>query len=118
MSSIDLVNITGHTPHFLSDSYYGNTDSRTCERCDPSCSECVGGSEDECLSCAAGLLYLRKEGRCLPSCPRGYHGDAEHETCEPCHASCRTCSGTGSHARVTKRTPSTVFVTVTPCSCS
>lgn len=85
---------TGHTPLFFSDSHYGNSHSRTCERCDPSCGECAGRSEDDCLSCAAGLLYLRKEGRCFPSCPRGYHSDAERDTCETCHASCRTCSGT------------------------
>lgn len=97
------VNVAGHAPLHLSDSHYGNTDSRTCERCDPSCNECMGGSEDGCLSCAPGLLYLRKEGRCLPSCPRGYHGDAEHGTCEPCHASCRTCSGTGPRATVANR---------------
>ncbi|XP_062333907.1 proprotein convertase subtilisin/kexin type 5 [Osmerus eperlanus] len=74
-------------------SYYGNAASRMCERCDPSCSECFGGAADECLSCAHRLLYLRKEGRCLSTCPQGHYRDSQHLTCEPCHPSCRSCSG-------------------------
>ncbi|XP_029372303.1 proprotein convertase subtilisin/kexin type 5 [Echeneis naucrates] len=77
--------------------HYGNTGSRTCEKCDPSCGECIGAGEESCLSCAPGLMYIRKEGRCLPSCPQGYYHEAAHRTCEPCHASCRACSGKGSH---------------------
>ncbi|KAL6096710.1 pcsk5 [Pungitius sinensis] len=74
-------------------SHYGNTGSGLCERCDPSCSECIGPEEDGCLSCAPGLVYMRREGRCLPSCPRGYYHDAAHGTCDACHASCKACSG-------------------------
>ncbi|KAM4634072.1 proprotein convertase subtilisin/kexin type 5 [Polymixia lowei] len=74
-------------------SHYGNVASRMCERCDPTCGECIGSGEDSCLSCALGLLYLRKESRCLPSCPQGHYRDPAHRTCESCHASCRTCSG-------------------------
>ncbi|XP_038130845.1 proprotein convertase subtilisin/kexin type 5 [Cyprinodon tularosa] len=73
--------------------HYGNPVSRICEKCDPSCSECIEGGEDSCLSCAPGLVYLRKEGCCLPFCPEGYHHDPAHRTCEPCHDGCRTCSG-------------------------
>ncbi|XP_035996608.1 proprotein convertase subtilisin/kexin type 5 [Fundulus heteroclitus] len=73
--------------------HYGNPVSRICEKCDPSCSECIEGGEEGCLSCVSGLVYLRKEGRCLLSCPEGYHHDLAHRTCEPCHAGCRTCSG-------------------------
>ncbi|XP_045923579.1 proprotein convertase subtilisin/kexin type 5-like [Micropterus dolomieu] len=79
-------------------SHYGNTSSRICEKCDPSCGECIGDREDSCLSCALGLIYLRKEGRCLPSCPQGYYHDIAHRTCEPCHTSCRTCSGKDSQS--------------------
>uniref|UniRef100_A0A673ZZ54 Proprotein convertase subtilisin/kexin type 5-like n=1 Tax=Salmo trutta TaxID=8032 RepID=A0A673ZZ54_SALTR len=74
-------------------SHYGNMTSRTCERCDPSCGECSGGRADGCLNCADGLLYLRKQGRCHSSCPQGHYQDSQHHTCEPCHSSCRTCSG-------------------------
>ncbi|XP_071751056.2 proprotein convertase subtilisin/kexin type 5 [Centroberyx gerrardi] len=79
-------------------SYYGNVASRMCERCDPSCGECIGGREDSCLSCTLGLLYLRKEGRCLATCPQGHHHDTVHRTCEPCHPSCKTCTGKQSQA--------------------
>ncbi|XP_014834699.1 PREDICTED: proprotein convertase subtilisin/kexin type 5-like [Poecilia mexicana] len=78
--------------------HYGNPDSKICEKCDPSCSECIKGGEDGCQSCAPGLVYLRKEGRCLPSCPLGYHHDAAHRTCEPCNAGCRACSGKASQS--------------------
>ncbi|CAB1318072.1 unnamed protein product [Coregonus sp. 'balchen'] len=79
-------------------SYYGNMTSRTCERCDPSCGECSGSRADDCLNCADGLLYLRKQGHCHSSCPQGHYQDSQHHTCEPCHSSCRTCSGKGSQA--------------------
>ncbi|XP_068190180.1 proprotein convertase subtilisin/kexin type 5 [Antennarius striatus] len=79
-------------------SHYGNTDSGMCDRCDPSCGECASGEEDGCLSCALGLVYLRGEGRCLPSCPPGFYEDSAHRKCEPCHASCRTCSGKDSRS--------------------
>ncbi|KAM4528249.1 proprotein convertase subtilisin/kexin type 5 [Odontesthes bonariensis] len=78
--------------------HYGNTASRMCEKCDPSCGECMEGGEDGCLSCAPGLIYLRKEAHCLPSCPQGYYHDPAHRTCEPCHASCRMCSGKSSQS--------------------
>ncbi|XP_067340936.1 proprotein convertase subtilisin/kexin type 5 isoform X1 [Channa argus] len=74
-------------------SHYENTVSGMCEKCDPSCGECIRAGENSCLSCASGLIFMRKEGRCLPSCPQGHHHDAVHKTCEPCHASCQTCSG-------------------------
>ncbi|KAM6902082.1 proprotein convertase subtilisin/kexin type 5 [Xenentodon cancila] len=76
--------------------HYGNTVTRMCEKCDPSCGECMEDGEDGCLSCPPGLIYLRKEGRCLPLCPQGYYHDSAHRTCEPCHASCRTCSASQS----------------------
>lgn len=77
----------------LSRSRYGNAGSGTCERCDPSCGECAGGGEDGCLSCAAGRVYLREEGRCLLSCPLGRYHHGAGGSCQPCHASCRSCSG-------------------------
>uniref|UniRef100_A0A8P4K715 Proprotein convertase subtilisin/kexin type 5a n=1 Tax=Dicentrarchus labrax TaxID=13489 RepID=A0A8P4K715_DICLA len=75
--------------------HYGNTGSRMCEKCDPSCGECIGGGEDGCLSCAPGLIYLRKEGRCLPSCPQGYYHDGSGHACEDCDSSCLECRGSG-----------------------
>lgn len=95
----NLIQFCAIHPNFPPDQFdsrYGNAGSRTCEMCDPSCGECVSGGEDGCMSCAPGLVHLRKEGRCLPSCPQGFYHDTVHRTCEPCHASCTTCSGTSS----------------------
>ncbi|KAM6984828.1 proprotein convertase subtilisin/kexin type 5 [Aplochiton taeniatus] len=90
-------------------SHYGNVASGACERCDPSCGECFAGGAEGCLSCAAGLLYLRKRGRCLPSCPHGHYHDGLHRTCEPCHASCGTCSGKGPLSCATCQAGYTLF---------
>ncbi|XP_076014522.1 proprotein convertase subtilisin/kexin type 5 [Genypterus blacodes] len=79
-------------------SHYGNGASRLCEKCDPSCGECIGGGEESCLSCVPGLLYLRREGRCLPACPPGFYHDVVHRTCEICQPSCKTCSGKNSQS--------------------
>ncbi|KAK7896490.1 hypothetical protein WMY93_021815 [Mugilogobius chulae] len=77
---------------------FGNPASRMCEKCDPSCSECLGPGEESCLSCTIGLVYLRKAGRCLPACPEGFYHDAQHGTCELCHATCKACSAKESHS--------------------
>ncbi|XP_054613481.1 proprotein convertase subtilisin/kexin type 5 isoform X1 [Dunckerocampus dactyliophorus] len=79
-------------------SHYGNTASRECEPCDPSCAECSGGGAGGCLSCALGLVYLQREGRCLASCPQGFYEDAGNAACKLCHASCASCSGKSSHS--------------------
>ncbi|XP_061555258.1 proprotein convertase subtilisin/kexin type 5-like [Phycodurus eques] len=77
-------------------SHYGNQASRACEPCDPTCSECSG--DGDCLSCAPGLVFMPREGRCLHACPRGFYhhrddDDDAYATCERCHGNCATCSG-------------------------
>uniref|UniRef100_A0A8L0DTH4 Proprotein convertase subtilisin/kexin type 5a n=1 Tax=Oncorhynchus mykiss TaxID=8022 RepID=A0A8L0DTH4_ONCMY len=73
---------------------YHNEQESTCEPCHEACATCCsGGRADGCLNCADGLLYLRKQGHCHSSCPQGHYQDNQHHTCEPCHSSCRTCSG-------------------------
>uniref|UniRef100_A0AAV2IUA6 EGF-like domain-containing protein n=1 Tax=Knipowitschia caucasica TaxID=637954 RepID=A0AAV2IUA6_KNICA len=78
--------------------HYGNAASGMCERCDITCRECLGPGEDSCLNCAVDLVFLRKAGRCLAVCPEGYYHDSAHGTCEPCHATCKACSGIESHS--------------------
>lgn len=34
--------------------YYGNTLSRKCEKCDPTCETCNGGKSSNCLTCLSG----------------------------------------------------------------
>ncbi|KAJ8402031.1 hypothetical protein AAFF_G00372660 [Aldrovandia affinis] len=76
-------------------SYYGNTSTGACERCDPSCGECSGAGDARCLSCRDGHLYLRTHGHCRLSCPPGHYPDSRERTCESCHSSCRTCTDKG-----------------------
>ncbi|CAL8278916.1 unnamed protein product [Merluccius merluccius] len=78
-------------------SHYGDVGSRACERCAAACGECLGSGEGECVSCPPGLLYLRSQRRCRLSCPLDHHRDPLHLTCEPCHASCKTCTGKEAH---------------------
>lgn len=40
-------------------------------------------------------MFVRKQGRCVFSCPEAYYHDKHHKTCEPCHTSCKTCTGRG-----------------------
>lgn len=46
-----------------------------------------------CVSCREGMIFVRKQGRCVFSCPEAYYHDKHHKTCEPCHTSCKTCTG-------------------------
>uniref|UniRef100_A0A8C2DGZ8 P/Homo B domain-containing protein n=1 Tax=Cyprinus carpio TaxID=7962 RepID=A0A8C2DGZ8_CYPCA len=68
--------------------------SRTCERCDESCAECLQAGAEVCVSCREGIVFIRKQGRCVSSCPDVYYHDTHHKTCEACHPSCTTCTGT------------------------
>uniref|UniRef100_A0A3B3CW80 Growth factor receptor domain-containing protein n=1 Tax=Oryzias melastigma TaxID=30732 RepID=A0A3B3CW80_ORYME len=71
-------------------SHFKNMNTMTCQQCDPSCSQCSGPGNQNCLKCRKGFVYLRKEGRCLQSCPEGYHVDRQ-SICQKCHPTCKTC---------------------------
>ncbi|XP_061658032.1 LOW QUALITY PROTEIN: proprotein convertase subtilisin/kexin type 5-like [Syngnathoides biaculeatus] len=79
-------------------SHRGNRASGACEPCDPTCGGCSG--DGDCLSCAPGLVFMPREGRCLRACPDGFYRrqDGDDATCERCHGNCATCSGKGSHS--------------------
>ncbi|XP_058630422.1 proprotein convertase subtilisin/kexin type 5 [Onychostoma macrolepis] len=72
---------------------YASAVSRTCERCHESCGECLQAGAEGCVSCREGMLFIRKQGRCVSYCPEAYYHDTHHKTCEACHPSCRTCTG-------------------------
>lgn len=74
-------------------SHFGNVSSKVCERCDPSCSKCVGRGNTKCLSCRQGYVYLKHSGQCLKSCPPGFYKDKWTATCLKCDPTCKTCSG-------------------------
>uniref|UniRef100_A0A8C1VF59 P/Homo B domain-containing protein n=1 Tax=Cyprinus carpio TaxID=7962 RepID=A0A8C1VF59_CYPCA len=54
--------------------------SRTCERCDESCAECLQAGAEVCVSCREGIVFSRKQGRCVSSCPDVYYHDTHHKT--------------------------------------
>ncbi|XP_072564200.1 proprotein convertase subtilisin/kexin type 5b isoform X2 [Paramormyrops kingsleyae] len=88
-------------PHFFrmgracmescSPSYYANMSSMMCIRCDPSCDECDGSGNAHCRSCRKGFFLMKNQGRCHPSCPSGFYEDNAKNTCERCHATCKSC---------------------------
>ncbi|XP_076844464.1 proprotein convertase subtilisin/kexin type 5 isoform X2 [Brachyhypopomus gauderio] len=75
--------------------HYADKDSRVCEQCDESCAACEGADATSCLSCKDSLLFLRKLGRCVASCPDLHYQNIAQRSCELCHTSCRTCTGKG-----------------------
>lgn len=62
--------------------------------CHENCLTCDNVTENDCLSCHqdGDLIYLHQK-TCVQECPSlgFYHGNLN--ICEPCHASCRSCSG-------------------------
>ncbi|XP_035383608.1 proprotein convertase subtilisin/kexin type 5 [Electrophorus electricus] len=75
--------------------HYADMDSRVCERCDESCRECEGADADSCLSCRDDLLFVRKQSHCVSSCPDLHYHNVAYRSCEPCHATCNSCTGKG-----------------------
>eukprot|EP00966_Prymnesium_polylepis_P104250 2414264-Prymnesium_polylepis.1 len=64
-----------------------------CRECDASCLECHGPGSGACSACdpIGPTAYLRA-GACVLACGKGHYAD-ESRVCEPCHGSCRTCTG-------------------------
>ncbi|XP_051540724.1 extracellular matrix organizing protein FRAS1-like [Myxocyprinus asiaticus] len=61
----------------------------TCRECHISCSDCTGGSFQNCTSCVQpNVLH---QGQCLNKCPHGFH--AQDSTCQSCNPSCKECTG-------------------------
>jgi len=77
-------------------SHFGNTTTMACEQCDPSCSQCGGRGNRNCLSCREDYVYLGRGGQCLRSCPSSFYQHSRSKTCHQCHPTCKTCSGKGS----------------------
>ncbi|KAM8961076.1 proprotein convertase subtilisin/kexin type 5 isoform 1-T1 [Pelodytes ibericus] len=67
---------------------------RGCRPCHRHCLRCMGGTENQCLSCREGQYLLGST--CLNSCPAGHYTDDDESRCLPCHSTCETCSGRSS----------------------
>lgn len=77
-------------------SHFGNKTTMVCEHCDPSCTQCLGHGNRNCLSCRSGYVYMAHWAQCLQKCPDGYYNDKYSNSCHKCHPTCKTCSGKGS----------------------
>ena len=73
--------------------YQAAAPSRTsdvvCERCHSTCTQCFGGSPDDCIACGRGM-YL-DDGMCVSACAPGFV--AVMGACVACHGSCAACLG-------------------------
>lgn len=63
--------------------------SGMCKACSITCLKCLS-SPAFCTECNSDLILV--SNNCV-SCEEGYWKSKELESCEPCHASCKTCSG-------------------------
>eukprot|EP00051_Salpingoeca_urceolata_P006478 m.85467 g.85467 ORF g.85467 m.85467 type:complete len:2344 (-) comp14846_c0_seq1:181-7212(-) len=71
-----------------------------CYDCDDSCASCSGISARNCLTCATGFSQFEDDAgtlTCVRTCPDGSYSDADG-VCQPCDASCKTCSAAGPSA--------------------
>ncbi|XP_004591833.2 proprotein convertase subtilisin/kexin type 5 isoform X2 [Ochotona princeps] len=66
------------------------TEELECKACDTHCGSC---DQHACYWCEEGF-YL-SAGSCVRECAPGFYGDRDMGGCEPCHRSCKTCTGLG-----------------------
>ena len=76
-------------------------DEYVCKKCDASCDDCDGPSDDQCTSCQTPLFL--SDSRCVDSCPQSYYGDVAEQTCLECDESCGSCDGAGPNSCVACR---------------
>jgi len=57
--------------------------------CDPSCLECSGEGNDNCLKCSSN--YYSFNELCLIECPTGYYQDTSSFQCQNCPQACLSC---------------------------
>ena len=53
----------------------------TCRQCDPLCSECFGGSHNQCTKCYPNRNLFLYQNSCINPCPFGYGGSYEIWEC-------------------------------------
>lgn len=96
---------------------YFSKDNKTCSKCDITCSSCNGSTNEDCLSCEAGLLLtngsctgcssrcltcsaptvcsscrsgmILDKGQCRSTCPNKTY--LVGSQCLPCYVTCATC---------------------------
>jgi proprotein convertase subtilisin/kexin type 5 len=55
--------------------FYAEKLTNTCNKCDISCTSCIGKESTDCNSCATGKFYNELTKKCVDNCPIGYYND-------------------------------------------
>lgn len=90
---------------------------RQCVACNSMCASdtrCSGPDPEDCLPTATtnGCKFVRFGSMCVQSCPEGYYSDSDN-SCQACHASCKSCSGPSASECVSCRDTTHYAETVT-----
>lgn len=108
--------------------YYADDTSGTCQKCDASCATCSGAGPNACSSCSSQKV-LSSSSSC--DCPAGSYStgpttcikcdsssffNQQSLKCQSCDSSCATCSGAGSKACLSCRSPK-VLADDSSCKC-
>lgn len=66
----------------------------SCIQCSPACASCDSGSPDYCTKCSnASMVPINGVCTTLGSCPLGSFLNASVNACQPCHSTCKACTG-------------------------
>lgn len=78
-----------------SDGKWINTIGYICDHCHSSCKTCNGGTDADCILCQDSSLHYRSlvDNKCYTICPDGTWLNNITKTCDPCHNTCKTCTG-------------------------
>lgn len=91
--------------------YTNSRQGSSCQPCHKTCNVCNGPGENSCLECVNDMeepddtdggkcicSYFLRNGTCVTECEEGEYVDSSAGSvpvCQPCHDSCKTCSGSG-----------------------
>ncbi len=62
--------------------YFGNRVDSTCQKCHPSCKECINGSKNGCTQCFISTYLLDNQLACLTVCPDGFFANLSTLHCD------------------------------------
>ncbi|TRZ25690.1 hypothetical protein HGM15179_001409 [Zosterops borbonicus] len=68
-----------------------NADKKRCKKCSPNCETCVGGHNDQCMTCKSGYYLNEVTNSCITNCPDGFYLDKNKVVCRKCSENCKTC---------------------------
>ncbi|KAJ7413966.1 hypothetical protein WISP_87324 [Willisornis vidua] len=68
-----------------------NADKKRCKKCSPNCETCVGGHNDQCMTCKSGYYLNEVTNSCITNCPDGFYLDKDKIVCRKCSENCKTC---------------------------